>query len=67
MFTTHYSGCEKDKSRTSGMGVCRGGHMGQGDREEEKGEGLQASMQFTTRRRRNDGRKPSKTLALLKS
>lgn len=49
------------------MGVCRGGHLGQGDREEEKGEGLQASMQFTTRMRRNSGRKPSKTLALLKS
>lgn len=67
MFRTHYSGCEKDKLRTSGMGECGGGHLGQGDREEEKGEGLQARMQFTTRMRKNDGRKPSKTPALLKS
>lgn len=49
------------------MGECEGGHLGQGDREEEKGEGLQASMQFTTRMRKNDGRRPSKTPVLLKS
>lgn len=49
------------------MGACGGGHLGHGDRAEEKGEGLQANMQFTTRMRKNDGRKPSKTPVLLKS
>lgn len=63
LFTPHYSRCEKDKlGRRSGMGACGGGLLGQGDRAEDKGEGLQAGMQFTIQKRKKIGESQAKHL-----
>lgn len=44
------------------MGACGGGLLGQGDRAEDKGEGLQAGMQFTIRKRKKIGESQAKHL-----
>lgn len=44
------------------MGACGGGLLGQGDRVEKKGEGLQASMQFTIGKRKKMGGSQAKHL-----
>lgn len=64
MFTP-YRGWEKDKSGRSRKGVCGGGLSGQGD----KTEGGRSAGQHVVHYREDqeDGRKPGKTPALLKS